>query len=174
MARNDADAMIEHLKSKGIDFTVGKAWQPAKKTSSREKLVADELYVGRPDTTIETGIFVTMQARTRGMNAREHWTARNKRTQAEHMELELLLSAHTMKREMLAWGCVVTMCRIGRRVDDDNLRGYLKGIRDYIAQWLLGGSMGEMDSSPLIDWRYEQVTIGRASGVTVSIQRATA
>lgn len=69
-----------------------------------------------------------------GMNVREHWRARARRVKAE--------------RTATAWGligktrpelpCTVRLTRVAPSagVDDDNLTGALKGVRDQVASWL--------------------------------------
>ena len=49
--------------------------------------------------------------------------------------------------------CVVLLVRVGpsNGLDDDNLRGAGKGVRDQIAAWL-----GVDDRSPLVAWKYDQ------------------
>lgn len=70
---------------------------------------------------------------TRSPNAREHWRVKAKRVAQE--------------RELTAWSligqkkppipCSVRLTRVGRGVlDDDNLVGAMKGVRDEVAKWL--------------------------------------
>ena len=149
----------------------GESCTPAK-NRPRQKLTPDPRWTV-PDEKlngIESSITVVMQCRTKCMNAREHWRDRAKRVREEHAELQILLAAHELKRERLATGCTVKMARIGRKVDDDNLRGYLKAVRDYVAFWILGGHMGERDSDPAIEWIYDQRQLGKAFGVVVTIE----
>lgn len=73
----------------------------------------------------------------RGPNNREHYMARHRRTKAER---EATAWAIRMQRpEKPALPCVILLTRespsIGR-LDDDNVRGSLKAIRDEIAAWL--------------------------------------
>jgi len=85
-----------------------------------------------------------------GLNGREHWRARSRRVKAE--------------RETVAWGlkkvqaplppCCVVLTRLGpsRGLDDDNLAGSLKAVRDQVADWL-----GIDDRhSDLVRYRYAQ------------------
>jgi hypothetical protein len=52
---------------------------------------------------------------------------------------------------------VVTLTRVSAgTLADDGLRSALKWTRDSCAVHLLGGKPGEMDDSPLIEWRYAQ------------------
>lgn len=53
--------------------------------------------------------------------------------------------------------CNVRLTRIGRRLDDDNLRGALKYIRDAIAELLVPGlAIGRADDDERINWEYNQ------------------
>jgi hypothetical protein len=181
MARKQPTSPDEFLKSldaKGITYTVTGArkestdyhepqrkGRPAKLVPDARWTVSDDMLNG-----IESSLTVCVRIRTQCSNAREHHFVRHRRVQSEYEALEAELRAHDMKREKLATGCRVKMTRIGGKVDDDNLRGYLKHCRDYIAKWLLDGRMGERDSSPLIEWEYDQRRIGTTYGVVVSIQ----
>ena len=86
-------------------------------------------------------------------NAREHWAVRARRVKTERAAALLVLRST---------GCplwtaplVVRLTRIsgprGKTLDDDNLRGCLKAIRDGVADWL-----GVQDNDPRITWRYDQ------------------
>ncbi len=69
-----------------------------------------------------------------GQNAREHWQQRSRRVKRE--------------REAVAWAlktasrpevpCSVLLTRVGpsNGLDDDNLAGSLKSVRDEVAKWL--------------------------------------
>lgn len=85
------------------------------------------------DSDFGPGLTVPMET-GRGMNNREHFRVRAKRTKAE--------------REVIAWEirkcqrppipCSVLLTRIApsRGLDDDNLAGALKAVRDEVAVWL--------------------------------------
>lgn len=80
-------------------------------------------------------------------NLREHWAVRAKRVAAQRRKAMLLCPK---------WGglplLVVELTRHApRELDDDNLRGALKGYRDGIASRL-----GIDDGSRLVEWRYLQ------------------
>jgi len=48
--------------------------------------------------------------------------------------------------------CTVLMTRIApRKLDDDNLRGAFKAVRDQVAAWL-----GVDDADPRVTWAYAQ------------------
>lgn len=80
------------------------------------------------------------------------------------------------EREAVAWvlrawhapalPCVVHMTRLApsNGLDDDNLRGALKGVRDELARWL-----GVDDRSPLVTWQYDQRRGEYAVEVAVSV-----
>jgi hypothetical protein len=77
-------------------------------------------------------------------NLREHWAKRAGRAKAHRM------AALAVPRHPLP--CVVTITRIApRKLDDDNLAGGCKALRDGIADRL-----GVDDGSPLVQWRYDQ------------------
>lgn len=78
---------------------------------------------------------LTIPLRTsRGQNAREHHHARAKRVKAERSAVAWLL----LGKPKPALPCVVHMTRIApsNGLDDDNLTGALKAVRDQIAEWL--------------------------------------
>lgn len=54
-----------------------------------------------------------------------------------------------------------------RKLDDDNLQGALKSIRDGVADWL-----GIDDGSADLSWQYDQRS-GRAQGVEINIEGAS-
>ncbi len=83
------------------------------------------------------------------LNAREHWRARSQRVRAERRETFYALKP----LKPPAMPCVVTMTRVGpsNGLDDDNLRGALKGVRDQIAEWF-----GIDDRDPRVVWAYGQ------------------
>lgn len=84
-------------------------------------------------------------------NLREHWAKRAKRskhhrTVAYHRLFDA--GGHTYGRTESS----VTLTRISpRRLDDDNLRGALKAVRDGVADWF-----GVPDNDPRIKWEYSQ------------------
>lgn len=84
-------------------------------------------------------------------NRREHWAARHRRSSSQRAAIwaALLLAGEERPVPPLT----VTMARIGPRLlDDDNLAGGFKAVRDAIAKWL------GVDDGPTsrVEWRYEQ------------------
>lgn len=95
-------------------------------------------------------------------NLREHWAAKAKRVKAQRKATALMLSAnrvaeHVMMLEM-AGGLAspkriaVRLTRVSPRpLDDDNLRGAFKAVRDQVAAYF------EVDDrDPRIRWGYAQ------------------
>lgn len=68
-----------------------------------------------------------------GLNVREHWRARSRRVKAERDATAWLL--RPVAKPPLP--CLVTITRVAPSagLDDDNLPGALKGVRDQIAMW---------------------------------------
>lgn len=103
-------------------------------------------------------------------NERDHWAAKAKRT-ASHRRATLAIHWQDIAdaRALLAAGTrlVVRLTRIApRMLDDDNLAGGFKAMRDGIAQRL------EIDDrDPRVDWRYAQEsgTHARERAALVSI-----
>lgn len=78
-------------------------------------------------------------------NLREHWGARARRAKA-HRKAAMAVPRHPLP-------CVVTLTRVGPKpLDDDNLTGGFKALRDGIADRL-----GVDDADPRVTWRYDQV-----------------
>ena len=90
-------------------------------------------------------------------NSRVHWRVRSQRAKQQRQ-------AACLVAPKAALPCVVTMTRIGpRKLDDDNLQGALKSIRDGIAD-----KLGVDDSDARIAWRYNQA-IGKEFGVEIAV-----
>ena len=69
-----------------------------------------------------------------GMNVREHWRARARRVKAERAAVAWMLAG----KPKPSVPCIVTLTRVApsNGLDDDNLAGALKGVRDQVAEWL--------------------------------------
>jgi hypothetical protein len=65
--------------------------------------------------------------------------------------------------------CTVTLTRLSEReLDDDNVRGALKSVRDAVAAWL-----GIDDRDKRVEWRYGQQKRPRGNnGVHIVVERA--
>lgn len=86
-------------------------------------------------------------------NLREHWAVRARRVRMQRAAVGWTWRAAGLSRSA-PLPCVVTLTRINRRrLDDDNLRGALKAVRDEVARLL-----GVDDGSDQIEWRYAQAT----------------
>jgi len=78
-------------------------------------------------------------------NQREHWAVKAKRAKLQRNMACALTKFHPLP-------VTVTLTRVGvRLLDDDNLAGGFKAVRDGIADRL-----GVPDNDPRITWRYEQ------------------
>jgi hypothetical protein len=84
-----------------------------------------------------------------GLNMRVHWRVRANTNASHRAAAYFALKQAKVKAEMPA---VVTLTRIApRELDDDNLAGGFKSVRDGTADWL-----GIDDRDKRVQWRYEQ------------------
>lgn len=87
--------------------------------------------------------------RKHGLNGRMHWAPRHREVKAIAATVRTMLSVH--RPPAGPWEVVLT--RHGPRMDDDNMAGVFKAIRDEIAKWL-----GVDDGNRRwVTWRYEGV-----------------
>lgn len=95
-------------------------------------------------------------------NQREHWASRHRRRKSQRWAAWCHTPGHPVP-------CVVTLTRVApRSLDDDNLRGALKAVRDGIADRL-----GVDDADPRVEWRYGQRKgEPRQYGVEVELEHA--
>jgi|SRR5208283_411141 len=91
-------------------------------------------------------------------NSNEHWSAKHKR----HKEHRKIVAIYFRNVEIVP-PCTISLTRIApRMLDDDNLVGSLKHVRDYIADCILPGyQMGRADSIVndgefALRWEYSQ------------------
>ncbi len=85
------------------------------------------------------------------LNARVHWTARAKRSKTERAIVGAALRHHPFTAEETPSTC--TLVRVApRALDDDNLAGAFKSIRDEVASFF------DVDDGPKgpIAWHYAQ------------------
>jgi uracil-DNA glycosylase len=85
-------------------------------------------------------------------NVREHHMARARRVKSERWAVGMMLNAHKPPPMPV----LVLLGRVARShvpLDDDNLRGALKAVRDEVARWL-----GVDDGDARVVWRYAQKT----------------
>ena len=85
------------------------------------------------------------------LNARVHWTKRAARAKKERAIVATVLRLHPFASDATPATC--TLARIApRMLDDDNLQGAFKSIRDEVATFF------GVDDGPRgpIAWRYEQ------------------
>lgn len=98
-----------------------------------------------------TPIVVTLPIRTVSeSNVRTHWAQRAKRAKGQRLTVALRLRPEVIGRRVMP--CVVTLTRISpRMLDDDNLRGATKAVRDGVAD-----ALGVDDRDPRVAWLYDQ------------------
>jgi hypothetical protein len=76
---------------------------------------------------------IVVYTRTKGPNSREHWRVKAKRVASERNSTSYAL----MGEQKPPIPCSVRLTRVGPgMLDDDNLVGAMKGVRDEIAKWL--------------------------------------
>ncbi len=101
-------------------------------------------------------------------NLREHWATRARRVKAQRQATRMMLNANATRYRMTgnvalplaepAVRLAVRLTRIApRRLDDDNLQGAFKAIRDEVAAYF-----GVDDADPRIRFEYAQAK-GKAS-----------
>lgn len=98
-------------------------------------------------------------------NQREHWATKAKRVRKHRRSAAWALQATwpLLNDARPALPCVVTLTRLApRQLDDDNLAGGFKAVRDGVADWL-----GIDDRDPRVTWRYAQE---RAKGYACRIE----
>lgn len=97
-------------------------------------------------------------------NNHAHWRGRARRARAQRRATGLVMASQ-FDRRGVALPCVVSLTRLStRRLDDDNLRGALKHVRDEIAEWL-----GVNDASPVVQYKYDQAAC-RCGGEGVRVE----
>lgn len=103
-----------------------------------------------------------------GLNAREHWRVRSRRVKGER-DTACLVVRSQLGRDPRP--CTVTLTRLSSAtMDDDNLPGAAKAIRDGIAD-----AIGVPDNDPAIRWQYAQERCKRGHyGMRVKIEPAAA
>jgi hypothetical protein len=99
------------------------------------------------------------------LNRREHWAGRARRTKIHRREAAWALRIAGFEKP--SGKVSVTLTRIagprGKELDDDNLRGALKAVRDGVSDWL-----GIDDADPSVKWDYLQIK-GKAWAVQVEV-----
>jgi hypothetical protein len=107
------------------------------------------------------------------LNLRGHWSKRHKRFKEQQGAVAAALYDYrfiaAQLHRSIARGCgvSVTLTRLGgRTLDDDNLRGAFKAVRDSVAYWLLVD-----DADPRLTFHYSQES-GTLIGVRATIEAA--
>lgn len=97
-------------------------------------------------------------------NVREHWSRRHRRSKIERRTAHL--AALAADEQLPELPCIITLTRVAPRLlDDDNLRGALKSVRDGLSD-----AYCVDDRDPRIRWEYGQRRgAAKEYGVDVSI-----
>lgn len=97
-----------------------------------------------------------------GLNMREHWRKRAKRVKAERT----VAMVRTISSRIPPLPVVVILTRLSAgTLDDDNLQGAFKAIRDGVAD-----AYGVADNDPRMTWRYDQAKCKRGEfGVRITL-----
>lgn len=105
-----------------------------------------------PSCVVDTAtrpVFIPMRT-VPGMNVREHFRTRAKRVSAEKECVAWEL--HRMQKPPIPCSVLLTRSAPSNGLDDDNLAGALKSVRDAVATWL-GVDDGKRET---VRYRYSQ------------------
>lgn len=115
----------------------------------------------RPELVALTAPMVTVSEN----NMRDHWAVKARRVKEQRTYINGLL-ADQIGPITKPVGAVVHLRRIGPRIlDDDNLRGSLKAVRDGVSDWL-----GVDDGKKCLEWHYSQATGKHAVEVAAAVE----
>jgi hypothetical protein len=98
----------------------------------------------------EKPVVVPMRT-SRGGNNREHHMARARRVKKERYFTAICLRDAGVVQDLPCEVLLVRVTPTAKPLDDDNLRGSLKAVRDEVAAWL-----GVDDADPRVSWAYDQ------------------
>ena len=89
------------------------------------------------------------------MNIKEHWAKSHSRHKEQKKMIFLSLHCYEIPRTLPV---TITMTRLSSRfLDDDNLQGAFKYVRDAIAEHFIPGlAVGRADDDKRITWKYSQ------------------
>lgn len=97
-------------------------------------------------------------------NQREHWAARARRAKT-HRECGYMY-ARANRVSVALVPCIVRITRIApRKLDDDNLQGSAKAVRDGLAD-----ALGVKDNDPRVTWLPVEQERGKANQYKVRVQ----
>jgi hypothetical protein len=105
-------------------------------------------------------------------NCSEHWSKKAKRHKTQQWLVKHYLNDYDLSRML---PCTITLTRrAARNLDDDNLVGAFKWIRDQVAACLIPGKRpGMADSDPRIKWLYAQ-EIQSPGGIRIRLEKSFA
>ena len=113
-------------------------------------------------------VVVPIATKSTNSKLRVHWRVNRRTSKAEREATALCLrqGAAPFAWAMAEGQLTVTLTRLSERyLDDDNVRGALKAVRDEVAAWL-----GVDDRDPRVTWAYAQQQVKRGHfGVRVVV-----
>lgn len=106
----------------------------------------------------------------------EHWAVKHKRESQEKFLTRMCLDSESRKigaHPKCPAKITITLRYATHERADDNLAASMKSVRDTVAQWLLGGKMGERDEDPRLTWVYAQEKVKKKDvGTKIAIESA--
>lgn len=129
-------------------------------------VVAEKQHVTSGAQLLVTRYSLSLPIKTvAGQNAREHWRERARRVAKERSMARGAVLQHLPAKRLLP--CTVTMTRVSAgELDDDNLSGAFKAIRDGVAD-----ALGIDDRDKRVRWKYGQAKCGRGEyGVIIQFE----
>lgn len=98
-------------------------------------------------------------------NQRCHWAERRRRFAEQRLQMHRVFCWAVLQGWLPPLPLVVTFTHLGKVMDDDNLAGAFKGLRDALA---VGFDVDDGDER--IEWRYAQRAPTEGQGVEVKIE----
>lgn len=98
------------------------------------------------------------------LNSRMHWAQRARLVKAERRAARIV-AMFNVKGGRIPSSVKLTRKYCGKPLDDDNLRGYLKGCRDGLAD-----VFGVDDGDARIVWQYAQRKVAKRSDFGVEVE----
>lgn len=88
-------------------------------------------------------------------NVAEHWTSKSKRHRTQQLQVKAAMNG--IDKE-IKFPCMIILSRLSPRLlDDDNLVGAFKHIRDQVADCMIPGkAKGRADGDRRLMWEYHQ------------------
>lgn len=104
----------------------------------------------------------------RGQNGREHHYERARRVKGERQAVAWAFACARIRPPALPVRVTLSRCAPSNGLDDDNLSGSLKGVRDEVAKWL-----GVDDADPRVKFAYDQRRAPWAVEINIAVLEVT-